>query len=454
MPSEYGEPLTERELQIVQLVAEGLTNREVALRLHISHNTIKVHLRNIFTKTGVASRTELSMLAVQEGWVKLPNLPAATEATEGPTELQDEERINLLDTELRGSIRLSRRRRLMLGLGLLLLTFSVALPERNPLPRSASGPGEVFNSKESSALPIMEAPGGQWQELSPLPVRRAGMGAAAFANTIYVVGGMTSQGPSDRLDVYDIEKGAWHTAAPRPIASSNIEAVALADQILVPGGCDESLTPTAEAYLYHAETDTWTAAAPLPTPLCAYALTAIDETAYLFGGWDGERYRALAYAYHLTTDSWETLPAPAQARGFGGAVALTDRVFYVGGYDGQHELDVCEMFLPSTGKWEPCPSMLQPRGGLGLATLGGRIYAIGGGWTTPLGFNERYLPTNQEWSVIETPIAGEWRNMSTVAWGTSIYAIGGWNGTDFLNRTYVIEVMPWRVFIPGTFHAP
>ena len=73
MPVEQGQPLSERELEIIALVAEGLTNREIAVRLFLSPNTVKVHLRNIFTKTGVSSRTELSMLAVQEGWVELAN---------------------------------------------------------------------------------------------------------------------------------------------------------------------------------------------------------------------------------------------------------------------------------------------------------------------------------------------------------------------------------------------
>ena len=72
MAAEYGGPLSERELEITGLVAQGLTNREVAVRLYLSHNTVKVHLRNIFTKTGVASRTELSMLAVQQAWINLP----------------------------------------------------------------------------------------------------------------------------------------------------------------------------------------------------------------------------------------------------------------------------------------------------------------------------------------------------------------------------------------------
>ncbi len=83
MPAEYGQPLTPRELEIVALVAEGLTNREVAQRLYLSHNTVKVHLRNIFVKTGVASRTELTRLAILKGWVTLPGRPAeGAEATE------------------------------------------------------------------------------------------------------------------------------------------------------------------------------------------------------------------------------------------------------------------------------------------------------------------------------------------------------------------------------------
>ena len=47
--AEYGEPLSGREKEILQMVATGVTNRQVAYRLDISVNTVKVHLRNIFT---------------------------------------------------------------------------------------------------------------------------------------------------------------------------------------------------------------------------------------------------------------------------------------------------------------------------------------------------------------------------------------------------------------------
>jgi LuxR family maltose regulon positive regulatory protein len=52
------EPLSERELEVLQLVAEGLTNREIAARLFLSLNTVKAHTRNIYGKLGVNSRTQ------------------------------------------------------------------------------------------------------------------------------------------------------------------------------------------------------------------------------------------------------------------------------------------------------------------------------------------------------------------------------------------------------------
>ncbi len=56
--SEIIEPLSERELEVLQLIAMGLTNQEIASRLYLSLNTVKVHTRNIYSKLNVHSRSQ------------------------------------------------------------------------------------------------------------------------------------------------------------------------------------------------------------------------------------------------------------------------------------------------------------------------------------------------------------------------------------------------------------
>jgi DNA-binding NarL/FixJ family response regulator len=53
--------LTEREEEILKLLAEGLSNAQIGTRLHLSENTIKFHLRNIYAKLGVSNRTEAAL---------------------------------------------------------------------------------------------------------------------------------------------------------------------------------------------------------------------------------------------------------------------------------------------------------------------------------------------------------------------------------------------------------
>jgi len=58
LKSELVEPLSERELEILELMAEGLTNQEIASRLFLALNTVKTHSRNIYGKLNVRSRTQ------------------------------------------------------------------------------------------------------------------------------------------------------------------------------------------------------------------------------------------------------------------------------------------------------------------------------------------------------------------------------------------------------------
>ena len=61
--------LTDREREILRLLIGGATNREVGDQLHLSHNTIKFHIRQLLEKAGVSNRTELATKAALQGWV-------------------------------------------------------------------------------------------------------------------------------------------------------------------------------------------------------------------------------------------------------------------------------------------------------------------------------------------------------------------------------------------------
>ena len=65
------EPLTARESEVLQLLADGLGNREIASRLDISEHTIKFHVRSILGKLGASSRTEAVSRGLRSGLIEL-----------------------------------------------------------------------------------------------------------------------------------------------------------------------------------------------------------------------------------------------------------------------------------------------------------------------------------------------------------------------------------------------
>ncbi|MEM9777934.1 MAG: response regulator transcription factor, partial [Chloroflexota bacterium] len=84
--AELDEPLSDREQEVLELLAQGTTNKEIAASLFISPNTVKVHLRNINTKLGAKSRTEASRIALERGLVVIPGMePVETTNGNGST---------------------------------------------------------------------------------------------------------------------------------------------------------------------------------------------------------------------------------------------------------------------------------------------------------------------------------------------------------------------------------
>jgi DNA-binding NarL/FixJ family response regulator len=72
-PAPVGYMLTNREIDVLRCLAQGLSNREIALELSISTRTVTTHVRNILDKTGLNNRTQLALYAVEHAIVKKPN---------------------------------------------------------------------------------------------------------------------------------------------------------------------------------------------------------------------------------------------------------------------------------------------------------------------------------------------------------------------------------------------
>jgi DNA-binding CsgD family transcriptional regulator len=422
-------PLSDREMEIVQLVATGATNQQIARDLVISVNTVKVHLRNIYTKLDVGSRTEATMVAVRQGWVVVPQPedPAAA----GEAALEEDSAIpdlpDLARPERRAPISLAKRIGLAAAsvLAILVLFLPQVLQGRTNGPEADPIEG-VFPTAPA------DASSSRWQTRAQMPTPRLGLAVVEHNGRIYTFGGVSSDGVTAKVEIYDPEADAWTTGRSKPTPVGFISAVEVGGKIHVPGGIDAARQPRDILEIYDPESDTWTTGASLPEPLGAYGLTALNDQLYLFGGRGAQGYVASAYRYDPQADAWEELPPLEQARGFLGAAPLGSQIYVVGGYDDVTEFDTCEAFDPLTRTWTPCAPMSMPRGGLAVVSVRDHLFAIGGGMDEYLAFNERYDPQLDAWRRVETPLTEQWRGLGVAFVYPHLYAIGGWNG-DFLS---------------------
>jgi DNA-binding NarL/FixJ family response regulator len=75
--------LSERETEIVVLIARGLSNRQIATELRLSEATVKRHLANVYAKIGVQSRSEAVRTALMEQWIGLGEITSSASSSNG-----------------------------------------------------------------------------------------------------------------------------------------------------------------------------------------------------------------------------------------------------------------------------------------------------------------------------------------------------------------------------------
>jgi len=74
-PFHPGSPLSEREMEVLKTATRGMSNKEIANELSISERTAQAHMRSIFNKLGVGSRSEAIIYGLKRGWFSINQLP-------------------------------------------------------------------------------------------------------------------------------------------------------------------------------------------------------------------------------------------------------------------------------------------------------------------------------------------------------------------------------------------
>lgn len=420
--------LSKRELQVLEMIATGASNQEIAQKLVISINTVKVHIRNIFEKLGVQSRTEATLRAIQEGWVTVTEgeAEASREAESAPSP----HRTYLLGEASLPAVLLPWQQWYLLSAVLLAMVVIILplLSEEAP-----QDPLKIPVIYREPAVPEPEEDSSRWATRPAMPTRRAGLALIAFNGQLFAVGGVRGNDRATRaVEIYDPATDTWIEGASKPTATSNIAGVALDDKIYVPGGCTNEDGKATDAFdIYDPKNDSWEQGAALPEARCGYGLVAYEDKLYLFGGWNGEAFEDTIFIFSPQRNRWEvskeTMPQPI---GYLGAAVLGEAIYIAGGYDGQNELNQTYAFIPETGEWLEKAPLQEKRVGLGLVSNGQSLFAVGGGWEQAVTATEQYDPAADSWSSFETPFNSQWRNMGVATINTMIYAVGGWDGTE------------------------
>ncbi|HXV97694.1 MAG TPA: response regulator transcription factor, partial [Anaerolineae bacterium] len=169
--------LSKREVEILRAVAKGLSNQEIANELVISVNTVRVHLRNIFEKLQVQSRTEATMWAIQQG-VIAPEAPEA-ENDSDPDQPPVSRAPVLIPT-------LSTWQRIYFVMAIIVAVFVLITPVvRSMLKQPLSDP---VGPPETNSISTQELAGG-WSAMAKMPAARTQLALAVYQDELYMIGG-------------------------------------------------------------------------------------------------------------------------------------------------------------------------------------------------------------------------------------------------------------------------
>ena len=440
--------LSEREVEVLRLVATGVGNKEIAQQLFISPNTVRVHLRNIFAKIGVTSRTEAAMYALREGVVTLPPTPetnAPPPVAEPLPLTEDKPAASAPAPAAAPTAPTPPRRRWLLWGGVaalvVLLLGAAGLGLAVPRPTPTAPP-----------TPVISPTPPRWQTLADMPTARSELAAAVYNDQIYAIAGESAQGTTGTTERYDPAANTWEVLAPKRVPVSKVGAAVIGGQIYVPGGLLASGQVTTALEAYSPRDNRWQPLAPLPVAVGAYALAAFEGQLYVFGGWDGEKYSAAVYRYDPDTDQWAELTPMPTARGYAGATVAGGRIYVIGGVGSAGAATVNEVYSPEqegqagNSPWQARAPLPRACARLQAADIADSIYVAGSGDESRL-CTLGYQPSANAWQTFQAPPEAAWDGTALVALDNSLHLLGGREATTPIARHLAYQAL-FTVFIP------
>jgi DNA-binding CsgD family transcriptional regulator len=423
--------LSEREIETLKLVAQGMSNKQIALSLFISINTVKVHLRNIFEKINVESRTEATLYAIEHGIIPSPG----PEFVPAP----------VVEPEISLSRKWSRNY-WWLGIPLaFVIIVSLALFLSNsPIFRSPT-PTPSFVQGVATVQ--------RWTELAPMSVARASLAVAAYDNAIYAIGGDTAEGVTDLVERYDPQTDSWKTLKNKTTPVSAVSAAVIGGEIYVPGGKQADGSATNILEVYDPQRDIWQEKAPLPIPVFGYALASFEGRMYLFGGTDGSQFLDSMYIYDPQQDEWQHGSPMPTARAYAGAAEAGGKIYVIGGWDGEKAVEVNEVYVPDreqsgTQAWSVEAALPEPQYAFGMQGIGEIIFLVGKSTTEQYTLLQ-FLPQNGVWTTItDTPPNKLNPNLGVTTLQGLIYIFGGSLEDNILSPISMSYQAVYQTFIP------
>lgn len=276
-------------------------------------------------------------------------------------------------------------------------------------------------------------PLGSWQQLPPTPTPRTEVAVVNHDGKVYLIGGFTPNGATDRVEVFDPADNSWSERAPLPRALHHTTAVSLNGKIYVVGGFASGFwIPVDTTYQYDPQQDRWREQANLPTARGALAAVVMAGKIHAVGGARKKLFRLVNTpaheAYDPATDTWEKLadlPTPRDHL----TVSVADGVLYaIGGrinVNYNDNLNVTEAFDPVTGIWQSRAPLPTARSGITSQTVAGKIYVFGGeSGEGTFDENEVFIASENRWET-RAPMPRACHGLGSAVVGGKIHLLTG-----------------------------